>query len=80
MATEATMPGFLTSELYPKDEHSPQPGGARHRENKSVLCGLSSTGRSLFQALDNWIRNEFLKAFLGRLSKCFSLSLAWQAM
>lgn len=44
-----------------------------------MLCGLSSTGGSLFQALENRIKNEFLKAFPGRLSKFLFLSLAWKA-
>lgn len=45
-----------------------------------MLCGLSSTGGSLFQALENRIKDEFLKAFPGWLSKFLFLSLAWKAI
>lgn len=45
-----------------------------------MLCGLSSTGGSLFQALENRIKDEFLKAFPGQLSKFLFLSLAWKAI
>lgn len=58
------VPGFLTSEVKPKEEHSPQPAGAIHREDKSLLRVLSSAGkRNSFQVLDSRMKDELLKAF-----------------
>lgn len=59
-----TVPSLLTSELHPKEEHSTQPVQAVHQEDKSVLHGLSSTGkRNSRQVLDIQMKDEFLKAF-----------------
>jgi len=75
-----TVPGFLTLELYPKEERSTQAAGAMHQEERSVLHGLSSTRkRSSFQVFENWMTEDFLQAFPAQQSKLLSLSLACKA-
>lgn len=70
--------GCLTSELHPKEEHSPQPAGAAHRGDTSGRLGRGSSGnRHSFQVLDDQMKEEFLKP--SQHSRAHSFLSAWPA-